>query len=101
MHLWDSAFHDPASRFLVIAPLFFISDSKGFLALLNVAKSRFPRAREEWANASDSQGTGCFASSRIVAHRSKLFIVNKYQPKLSPKRMDETARQSAPRRVTN
>jgi len=36
----------PASRFLLIAPLFFISASKGFLALLNVAKAAFhARAR--------------------------------------------------------
>jgi hypothetical protein len=36
------------------------------------------------ANASDSQRTACFASSRTVGHRFRRFIVNKYQQRLSP-----------------
>ena len=41
-----------------------------------------PRARG-MRRTHGSQRTGCFASSRTIADRFKLFIVNKYQPTLS------------------
>lgn len=47
-------------------------------------RTALPPARaRNGANASDSQRTGCFASSRTVAHRFELSIVNRYQPRLS------------------